>query len=259
MLVEVRAVEVAQAVNVGREVRRHPVQNDADAALVQRLHQEHEILRRAEPAGRRKVAHRLVAPRAVERVLRHRHEFHVRESHVVRIFGQLGRHFTVRQPPVALLRNARPRAQVQLVDRNGRVQRVAPRPALHPFLVLPLVRQLPHLRRCVRPDLRGKSVGVRLVRLVGVVTRRDVIFVQRPAADAGDEPLPHARRTRLHRVASGIPSVEVADHRHLLGIRRPDGKLDAGGALRLSQVRAHLFVGSMVFALGEQVQVVVGQ
>ena len=35
VLVEVRAVEVCQAVLVGREMRRHPVEDDADAAPVQ--------------------------------------------------------------------------------------------------------------------------------------------------------------------------------------------------------------------------------
>ena len=70
VLVEVGAVEVAEAVLVAREVRRHPVEDDADAALVQRIDQVHEILRRAEAAGRREVADRLVAPRAVERMLR---------------------------------------------------------------------------------------------------------------------------------------------------------------------------------------------
>ena len=35
VLVQVRAVEVGQAVLVGREVRRHPVEDHADAVLVQ--------------------------------------------------------------------------------------------------------------------------------------------------------------------------------------------------------------------------------
>ena len=47
VLVEVRAVEVGEAVLVGREVRRHPVEDHADAALVQVIDEVHEVLRRA--------------------------------------------------------------------------------------------------------------------------------------------------------------------------------------------------------------------
>jgi hypothetical protein len=73
VLVEVGAVEERQAVAVAREVGRHPVEDYADPALVEGVHQIHEVVRLAEAAGRGEVAHRLVTPRAVERVLRHRH------------------------------------------------------------------------------------------------------------------------------------------------------------------------------------------
>ena len=66
VFVEMGAVEVAEAVFVAREVGRHPVEDDADAALVQRVDEEHEVLRRAEAAGRGEVADRLIAPRGVE-------------------------------------------------------------------------------------------------------------------------------------------------------------------------------------------------
>ena len=46
VLVQVGAVEVAQPVLVAREVGRHPVEDHADAALVQRVDQVHEVLRR---------------------------------------------------------------------------------------------------------------------------------------------------------------------------------------------------------------------
>jgi hypothetical protein len=47
VLVEMSAVEVGETVGVGREVRRHPVEDDGDAVLVQVVDQVHEILRRA--------------------------------------------------------------------------------------------------------------------------------------------------------------------------------------------------------------------
>jgi len=59
-LIEVSAVETGQPVAVGREMRRHPIHKNADALLMQTMHQEHEVLRRTVTAGRRKVAGGLV-------------------------------------------------------------------------------------------------------------------------------------------------------------------------------------------------------
>ena len=88
MLVEVRAVEEAQAVRVPREVRRHPVEDHADARLVQHVDEVHEVLRRAVARARREVAGALVAPGAVERVLHDRHQLDVREAHALHVVGQ---------------------------------------------------------------------------------------------------------------------------------------------------------------------------
>ena len=85
MLVQMRAVEIAQAMLVGGEVRRHPVEDHADAVLVQLVDEVHEVLRRAVAAGRGEISGRLIAPRAVERMLHHRHEFDVREAHLLHI------------------------------------------------------------------------------------------------------------------------------------------------------------------------------
>ena len=83
VLVEMRAVEVGEPVRVVGEVRGHPVQDHADAVLVQVVDQVHEVLRRAVAAGGSEVAGHLVSPGAVEGMLHHRHEFHVREAHAV--------------------------------------------------------------------------------------------------------------------------------------------------------------------------------
>ena len=43
VLEQVRAVEVREAVLVVREVRRHPVEDHADAGLVQLVDERHEV------------------------------------------------------------------------------------------------------------------------------------------------------------------------------------------------------------------------
>ena len=80
VLVEVGAVEAGEPVGVHREVRRHPVEDDADASLVQPVDHRHQIGGRAVAGGRREVPGRLVAPRAVERVLHDRQQLDVGEA-----------------------------------------------------------------------------------------------------------------------------------------------------------------------------------
>ena len=62
MLVERGAVEAGQAVRVGREMRRHPVEDDAEAGRVGAVDEAREARRVAEARGRRKKAGRLIAP-----------------------------------------------------------------------------------------------------------------------------------------------------------------------------------------------------
>ena len=62
VLEQVGAVEKALAVRVRREMRRNPVEDDADTRLVQHVDKDHEILRRSVPTGGREVASCLVSP-----------------------------------------------------------------------------------------------------------------------------------------------------------------------------------------------------
>ena len=62
VLVERGAVEAGQAVRVGREVRRHPVEDHADAGAVRAVDEAGEAFRRAEAGRRRVEPGGLVAP-----------------------------------------------------------------------------------------------------------------------------------------------------------------------------------------------------
>ena len=105
VLVERGAVEAGERELVAREVGRHPVEDHADA--------------RARAAGRRSArkssgapkravgreeARHLVAPRAAERVLHHRHQLDVREAHLDDVVAELVGELQVRQRAVALER-----------------------------------------------------------------------------------------------------------------------------------------------------------
>ncbi len=89
VLVERRAVEARQRPLVGREVAGHPVEDHADAGLVQPVDEQPEAVGVAEPRVRREVRRHVVAPRAAERVLHHRHQLDVGEAEVGDVAGQL--------------------------------------------------------------------------------------------------------------------------------------------------------------------------
>src|SRR3546814_17532932 len=82
VLVEAGAVEPAETVRVGGEMRRHPVDQHADAGLVAAVDEPGETFRRAEPPRRREQADRLVAPGTGEWVPADRQEPDVRAAAV---------------------------------------------------------------------------------------------------------------------------------------------------------------------------------
>ena len=89
VFVQRRAVELGETMRVLRKMRGHPVEDHADAGLVALVDEGHEFLRRAVARSRRVVAHHLVAPRAIERMLGDAHELDVRVAHVDHVGNEL--------------------------------------------------------------------------------------------------------------------------------------------------------------------------
>ena len=96
VLVQRRAVELRQRKIVPREMRRHPVEDHADAGRVQRIDQRGKLIRCAVPARRRVKPGHLIPPRRVVCVLGHRHQLNVRETHLPHIVDQLAGQLAVR-------------------------------------------------------------------------------------------------------------------------------------------------------------------
>lgn len=88
MFVERRAVEVRQSVNIGREMRRHPIDDHADAGFVAAVDEACEGFRGAKARRRCELAQRLVAPRAAERMLGNRQQLDVAEAHACHVGNQ---------------------------------------------------------------------------------------------------------------------------------------------------------------------------
>ncbi len=257
VLVQRRAVEAGERVRVLRKVRRHPVQDHADAGLVQAVDQQAKAVRVAVAGGRREIAGALVAPGGVERVLHHRQQLDVREAQINHVRHQLVGDFGVTEKPA--VRRPAPGTEMQLVDADRLAVPVAGGAAFEPGPIAPgVLAGRHHATGRGRAQLGGAGAGVGLQQQA--LRRAQLELVQRARRDAGDEQLPHtAVATISHRMPAAVPAVPVTDHRHAVGVRRPHGKQHAVHAVHPAQVRAQKVLRVPVPALREQVQVEVRQ
>ncbi len=139
VLVQRRAIEVGETVTVARKVRRHPIHEHADARLMQAIDEAHEVLRRAVPRGGREMPQDLIAPRAIERMLRHADQLDVRVAHVDHIRNQLIGQLVPGEERGLAMPGAAPRAGMQFINGDRRAQRIPVAPAVEPLGVAPAV------------------------------------------------------------------------------------------------------------------------
>jgi hypothetical protein len=120
MLIKRRAVEATETVFVGREMRRHPVDDDAQSGRVAGGDEVAETGRVAMARGRGVKPQRLVAPGTIEGMLRYRQQFQMREAQIDHIRNQrFGQPLPVRKAAIV---GAPPGGQMHLVDRKRRAQ-----------------------------------------------------------------------------------------------------------------------------------------
>ena len=255
VLVEMRSVERGECPVVAREVGGHPVEDHADAALVQPVDEVTEVVGGAEARGGSVVARHLVAPRAVEGMLHHGQELDVCEAEIRDVVGELVGELAVAQRTVVLERVPPPRAEVHFVDRDGAAQRIRGGSSLEPGLVAPDVLGVVHHRGvCGRHlGLEGERIGLQPQ---PSFLRPDLELVLRSFVYARHEQLPDPRRAeRAHGVQAAVPGVEVAHDGDRARVRRPDGERGADRAVELADVRAEPLVEVLVAALHDEVEV----
>src|SRR5690606_1600363 len=146
------------------EMRRHPVDDNADAALMQKIYKIRKILRGTKALRRRKKARNLITPGSVERVFRQWHEYDMRKTHIAHILGQHGRESPIAERPASIRKLTFPRREVSLVNRERPVGfPVAGAALLQPGVILPHVS--PHItndRGIAGRCLEISTIGVRL-------------------------------------------------------------------------------------------------
>ena len=242
VLIEVAAIEKGQAVGVFREVPGNPIEDHANAFGVAAVHEGAEFVERAKAAGGGIEARHLIAPGAIEGVLRHRHQLDVGEAAGFHIgdhpISQLGvgeqagarleigsRHrgprgaigFDEGLIPAAV----HPAAHVHLVHRDGLLERVAVVALLQPGVIAPLVAlEVGHHGGLSWAHLVLEAVGVGLlvaVPLLGV----DLVFVLGASTEARHKQFPNATDPLLHRQVAAIPVGAVTNHRDTTGVGSP--------------------------------------
>ena len=257
ILVGGRAVELRQALGVLREVRRYPVQDHADAVLMQVVHHVHELLRLAVAGGRCIVARHLIAPGRVQRVLRDAHELHMGVAHLHAIGGQCLRRITiVHEAVVYLVRRALPGAEMHLINGHGLLIGAALGPVPHPVAVLPVIAaDVRHLGRRTRPELGREGIGICLVQLLPVLGP-DHILVDLALLHARHEALVDAAGLqRKHVIGLRIPLIPVTDDGNRLGMRCPDRKVNALLSLQHRRMGTHLLINLIMLSLSEKIPV----
>ena len=280
VLIEHLAVEGREAVSVGAEAAGNPVHDHADAGLVAGVDEVHELLRVAEARGRRKVAGGLIAPGAVERVLREGQNLDVRVAHLLHVGDELLREVVVGVEGAALrgegvagagpgavlarlslrlVAVALPAAKMHFKDVERALEHRALSALRHPLLVLPgIARDVGSAGGGSRGQLGKEGIRIGLVELLAVV-RDEEELIELARNDAGNETFPHVAGLGLGEGARGlVPIVEVADHVDRLHVRGPHGEVIArGSGRRLGRVGAELLVAAEPVAVSEQIYIVI--
>ena len=252
VLEQVRTVELAEAMRVGRKVRRYPIEDHADPRAMQLVDHRHEIIRRAVSRRRREEPGHLIAPRSVERMLHHGHQLDVREPELRAMPRELCTEIAIAEHLVVI---APPRSEVDFVDADRRAPRGARAARPHPLRVAPLVLCVPHHRRGGRRMLGARREWIRLVEHAPI-GGGDRVLVASAVADVRERRGPDsARLDRLKWIRAGAPAVPIPDHRDPVRVRCPHGEVRS---VR-HHVRAQLVVEPEMRALVEQEQIVGGQ
>lgn len=183
-------------------------------------------------------------------MLGYRHQFEMRETEFDGVGHEAVGEFVPVEPALVLAADAPPRADMHFVDghrlvvseratgRSGRRQRRA------------------HHRCRGRSQLRLACVGIGAPGFVGAVHVDERELVACTGRDAWNEDLPHAGlAAQTHGMATRVPGIPVADHRHAPRVGRPHREQRAVHAADAARMRTELVVGALFGAFGQQPQV----
>ncbi|MOA39010.1 hypothetical protein D3C78_1607560 [compost metagenome] len=100
VFVQIGAVKFRKTKIIGREMARHPVENDAQPGCVGGVDEIAEVIARPETARWRIQPRWLIAPATVKRVFINRQQFQMGKAHPFGIRHQLIGQFPIAQPEI---------------------------------------------------------------------------------------------------------------------------------------------------------------
>jgi len=256
MLIEGGAVEIGEGELVPGEMCGDPVDNDADAVLVQGVDEEAKIIRASKARSGSEIAADLVAPASAEGVLSDRHQLHMRKPEAFDIVSQSMRGFPAVEGAVVLFGNFAPRGQVDFINREGFVGAQLLRQAATPRVVSPDIVALVDDGGGFRGDFKLEGEGVRLG-MRGSAWQLKLEFIFGTGCYFGNKQLPNSRSAHAsHGVEAGVPVVEVPYNGDAFCIGCPDREGHTTGAEKvMEEVGPHFFPELLVGAFSEEVQI----
>ena len=205
---------------------------------VEFIDQIRKILRRSHPARRRKKSARRVAHALVIRIFHHRHQLHMRVTHLRYIGNKFRRRLPVaeRRSVAVLL----PCVQIHLVHRHRSRGKICRFSCRKPVFVIPGEVQVGHDGSAVRSLLVCPGIRIGL-QINQSRFRLDLEFIITARLYVRHEEFKNARLRPVHLADASVPSVKITDNGHTHGIRRPDGEIHALGVVDFHQVSAKFF------------------
>ena len=254
-LIQRLPVKMAQPLIVLAEMAGNPVHDNRNPVFMCLVHQVHEILRLAIPAGHGIIAGCLIAPGAVIGMLTKRHEFNMRIVHILHIANELVGQLPVAQ--IAALKRAPPGTEMHLIGKHRHFIGALLLLLFIPFLIVPFIAgKIIDLGCGLRLFLGKKTIRIGLHDMRPAPLRPDRVLVDGLLRQPLNEHAPDLTVPNfLHFMAAGIPVVEVPHHTYRFGMRCPDGKPHPLLAILLSKMSPEHLIRMKVCSLMEQIQI----
>ena len=248
-----RAVKPCKPGLVLGKMSRHPVHDNADARLVALFDETHKFLRFPVARSRGEISRHLIPPRAVERMLRDRHQFNVRVTHIFYIRNQfvgklvIGKNIAVQISP--------PGAHMQFVNIHRLAVVLLGRLVLHPRGVAPVVALNVIVFGCVaRAGFKMIGIGVAFKCLFPIGAYHTKFIRLILLHYKGKKALPDTVADFVHGIYARLPGVEIPDNGNLLGIWRPHAADHTLLIIHYSFMCPHKFVCFYISSLVEQIK-----
>ena len=223
-----------EAMGVGGEMRRHPVEDDADALAVAGIDEAGKILGPAEARRRRELRQRLVAPGAPKGMLHDRQELDMGEAHLGDIGDQPFGQAAPVECTIAFPLGLHPGSGMDLVDRDRRIVGVVARALLHPVGIMPL-------------EVRSPCHDGGRCRWRFGLPRHRIGFLQHAAVAADDLELVACTRSQPRHEQFPDTGLVAQPHRMADGLQVVESLHDRGpDALGRQTEKAHPSTSSMV-------------